>query len=139
LPYQPLDELAGVLSAADLHAVVMGREFVGVVHPCKIYNVLAVSSPFLYVGPKESHIADIARSREVDESVYMAGHGESEFVAQQIVCSLERRPHKNLRVENPEWASDFSREALLPTMIDILERPSVTPTVRAAAISEPSV
>ena len=35
LPYQALDQLSGVLSAADLHVVVMGNRFVGIVHPCK--------------------------------------------------------------------------------------------------------
>jgi colanic acid biosynthesis glycosyl transferase WcaI len=34
LPYQPLAELSASLSAADLHAVVMGNEFAGIVHPC---------------------------------------------------------------------------------------------------------
>jgi hypothetical protein len=44
LPYQPLDQLAGSLSAADLHVVVMGNVFVGLVHPCKIYNILSVAA-----------------------------------------------------------------------------------------------
>ncbi|MGA9131867.1 MAG: glycosyltransferase family 4 protein, partial [Candidatus Sulfotelmatobacter sp.] len=51
LPYQPIEKLAGSLSAADLHVVVMGDKYVGIVHPCKIYNVLAVKKPFLYIGP----------------------------------------------------------------------------------------
>src|SRR3954451_14666343 len=55
LPYQPLEQLAGSLSAADLHVVVMGDPFVGIIHPCKIYNVLAIGSPVLYIGPEESH------------------------------------------------------------------------------------
>ncbi|HET6890938.1 MAG TPA: glycosyltransferase family 4 protein, partial [Pyrinomonadaceae bacterium] len=60
LPYQPLDELSGSLSAADLHTVVMGDAFPGIVHPSKVYNILAIGSPFLYIGPKESHITEIA-------------------------------------------------------------------------------
>jgi hypothetical protein len=60
LPYQPLNELAGLLSAADLHVVVMGDEFVGIVHPSKIYNIMAVGTPALYVGPQPSHITDLA-------------------------------------------------------------------------------
>ena len=44
LPYQPLAELAGSLSAADLHVVVMGDPFVGTIHPCKIYNILTVGA-----------------------------------------------------------------------------------------------
>jgi len=60
LPYQPLDELSNSLSAADLHVVVMGEKFVGIVHPCKVYNILAVGAPALYIGPEPSHVTDIA-------------------------------------------------------------------------------
>ena len=59
LPYQPLDQLAGVLSAADLHLVVMGDPFVGLVHPCKAYNLLRVNAPILYMGPQPSHISEM--------------------------------------------------------------------------------
>src|SRR4030095_8318502 len=59
LPYQPQSELSGVLSAADLHVVVMGEGYQGIVHPCKIYNILTVGLPFLYVGPTESHVGEI--------------------------------------------------------------------------------
>ncbi len=60
LPYQPLNELSGSLSAADLHVVVMGEEFVGIVHPCKVYNIMLVGAPALYIGPEPSHVTDIA-------------------------------------------------------------------------------
>jgi len=59
LPYQPRQDLASSLGAADLQVVVMGNPFVGIIHPCKIYNVLALGAPFLYVGPSESHISDL--------------------------------------------------------------------------------
>ena len=52
-------EVAGSLSAADLHVVVMGEAFVGIVHPCKIYNILAVGAPVLYLGPCPSHVTEI--------------------------------------------------------------------------------
>jgi len=59
-PYQPEERLAASLSAADLHVVVMGDQFVGIVHPSKIYNILALGIPVLYIGPAESHITDLA-------------------------------------------------------------------------------
>ena len=34
---------------ADLHAVVMGDPFVGIIHPCKIYNVLALGTLWLWL------------------------------------------------------------------------------------------
>jgi len=61
LPYQPLNELSASLSAADLHVVVMGDPFVGIVHPCKIYNVLSVAAPVLCIGPERSHLVEIAQ------------------------------------------------------------------------------
>jgi len=59
LPYQPLDQLSASLSAADLQVVVMGEAFVGVIHPCKIYNILGVGAPMLCIGPTPSHLSDI--------------------------------------------------------------------------------
>jgi colanic acid biosynthesis glycosyl transferase WcaI len=61
LPYQPMEKLSGSLSSADLHLVVMGDPFVGIVHPCKIYNILTLGIPFLFIGPEQSHGADLAR------------------------------------------------------------------------------
>ena len=58
LPYQPLGKLSASLSAADMHAVVMGEPFRGIVHPCKVYNILSIGVPLLYVGPAESHVTD---------------------------------------------------------------------------------
>ena len=59
LPYQPLSDLALSLSAADLHVAVMGNAFVGLIHPCKIYNILSVGAPVLYLGPRPSHVSEI--------------------------------------------------------------------------------
>ena len=56
LPYQPMEKLSGSLSAADLHVVVLGEKFVGIVHPSKIYNILNIDVPVLYIGPQpKSH------------------------------------------------------------------------------------
>ena len=41
LSYQPLNQLSASLSAADAHVVAMGNEFVSLIHPCKIYDILA--------------------------------------------------------------------------------------------------
>src|SRR5207247_1769976 len=49
--YQPLEQLSASLSSADLHVVVMGDAFVGVVHPCKVYDIRALNIPYLYIGP----------------------------------------------------------------------------------------
>ena len=69
IPYQPLDQLGASLSSADLHVVVMGNPFVGLVHPCKVYNIRALGLPYLYIGPSESHISEL-------DPTFSAAHGD---------------------------------------------------------------
>jgi glycosyltransferase involved in cell wall biosynthesis len=85
LPYQPLAELRCSLSAADMHCVVLGDSYVGIVHPCKIYNVLNIGTPFLYIGPPESHVQDLIADNRLENSSYRAGHGEDRSIVLQIL------------------------------------------------------
>ncbi len=85
LPYQPLEQLSASLSAADLHVVVMGDAFVGIVHPCKIYNILRLGIPFLYIGPPVSHVTELA------EGIF-ARHGEVDKVAEAITSVFAAVP-----------------------------------------------
>ena len=123
LPYQPLADLSGSLSAADLHVVVMGEQFAGIVHPCKIYNILVVGSPFLYIGPAESHITDIAGESAKANSVFMTRHGDVRGVVEGILEAEARSETRPLRNQTGP-AQMFSRQLLLPTMIDLFERAS---------------
>jgi colanic acid biosynthesis glycosyl transferase WcaI len=119
-PYQPFDKLPASLSAADLHAVVMGDEFVGIVHPSKLYNILAVGSPFLYIGPSATHISEIAAKINGSYSSYTARHGDVETVVNHILKEAERNPEESER-RAPPIVKAFSKETLLPRMIRILE------------------
>src|ERR1017187_3123355 len=120
LPYQPLDQLAGSLSAADLHIVVMGDAFVGLVHPCKIYNILSVAAPVLYIGPHPSHLSELLDALNHDYRCASAGHGEVERVVQQIE-SVRRQTGVAGRQAPPRARRLFSKEALLPKLIGELE------------------
>lgn len=110
LPYQPLNELSNSLSAADLHVVVMGEEFVGIVHPCKVYNILSIGAPVLYIGPEPSHITDIASQHG---RFFMCRHGDADAVVKAIA---EARQH-----ERPRPAMSFSKQTLLSELIDHIE------------------
>ena len=120
LPYQDFARLSDSLSAADLQVVVMGNEFVGIVHPSKVYNILAVGSPVLYIGPKETHISEIAASLNGEYRTYSATHGDVEAVVNHIV---EQASHQSNGLERcvPEIANTFSKQTLLPRMIRLLE------------------
>ena len=110
LPYQPLDELSSSLSAADLHVVVMGEKFVGIVHPCKVYNILAVGGPALYIGPEPSHVTDIASQHG---TFFRARHGEVDAVVAAILEAGQVQTRKPVR--------SFSKQTLLPELIALIE------------------
>jgi hypothetical protein len=110
-----LEKLSASLSAADLHAVVMGEQFKGIVHPCKIYNILSIGVPLLYIGPAESHIMDVIAG--VDEKGYArsAGHGDIDRVAKHILDAASEKPKVSTRAV--AFASRFSQERLLAEMV----------------------
>jgi colanic acid biosynthesis glycosyl transferase WcaI len=116
LPYQPIEKLSGSLSAADLHVVVMGDQYVGIVHPCKIYNVLAVKKPFLYIGPNESHVTDIIGQSEA----YVSEHGDVEGVVENILRAMQNTALDASRGSQVEEL--FSKDRLVLQMISAIER-----------------
>ena len=123
LPYQPLDRLAGSLSAADLHVVVMGEPYVGIVHPCKVYNIRALGMPYLYIGPVESHITELRPD-------YAAGHHDVSLTVAHIVraASLGRAPGQRRPADG---AARQSRDRLLGELMAVLEDVG-TPAAEAA-------
>jgi glycosyltransferase involved in cell wall biosynthesis len=114
LPYQPLSDLASSLSAADLHVVVMGNAFVGLVHPCKIYNVLSIGAPVLYIGPRPSHVSEILDHLEGEQ----VAHGDVEGVLQAIE-RVKSKPGS--RPATAGSTAAFSQQTLLPEMIAEME------------------
>ena len=120
LPYQPLDQLGASLSSADLHVVVMGEPFVGIIHPCKIYNILAIGLPCLIIGPPESHLSDIVREAHLDGGARTVSHGQIET----LVKYLQERAEAGMRTAGPQpstVAARFSKTAQLPRMIEAIE------------------
>lgn len=120
LPYQPFEMLAASLSAADLHVVVMGNDFVGIVHPCKLYNILSIGSPFLYIGPRQSHVTEIAAQSGAGYRTYSARNGDVDGVAACILEAMKVVPGLEQR-RVPQIAATFSRKALLPRLVRLLE------------------
>lgn len=111
LPYQPRSELKYSLSAADLHVVIMGNPFVGIVHPCKIYGILAIGRPFVYIGPRDSHIGDLMTRGNVG---YHVNHGEHQKLTNIITEVRNWSESKKHTVERQEKfiAMEFTRKRL---------------------------
>lgn len=145
LPYQPQENLSGVLSAADLHVVVMGEAFVGIVHPCKIYNILTIGTPFLYLGPRESHMGDLIARLNDPGRAMQSVHGRSGTVSQMISDAAARQNADNrfeaneraVRSAQLDLAASFSKAKLLPKFIKEVEavgsRPGASTTETPAA------
>ena len=121
LPYQPLAQLSASLSAADAHVVVMGDAFVGLVHPCKIYNMLAVGAPVIYIGPQPSHVTEILDGPGAGHPWCSVRHGEGEVLAERI-RQLRLRPTE--RQCPATITAMFAKDVLLPRMIAGLEKPA---------------
>jgi colanic acid biosynthesis glycosyl transferase WcaI len=122
-PYQPLEQLAGSLSAADLQVVILGDPFVGIVHPSKIYNILAVGAPFLYIGPAESHITDLRLFPGIARMGQFVRHGDVDRVvgliaqlASEVISGSTSRPGRPVDLDR------FSQKSLIPSMIELIEK-----------------
>jgi colanic acid biosynthesis glycosyl transferase WcaI len=120
LPYQPLSQLSASLSAADSHVIIMGDAMLGLVHPCKIYNILAVSAPVIYIGPKPSHVTEILDRLGDNYSSIQVAHGEADILANQIQ-DLRRKSTGARRPLPAEVTAPFSKGVLLPNLIFALE------------------
>jgi colanic acid biosynthesis glycosyl transferase WcaI len=65
LPYQPQENLAESLSAADLHLIPLAPGAAGCLVPSKIYGILAAGRPFIAMMEENAEVAQIAREDAV--------------------------------------------------------------------------
>lgn len=121
LPYQPMEELPGSLSAADLHVVVMGDPLVGLVHPSKIYNLLHISAPLLYVGPSCSHVTEILADLGDDQLCAGLHHGDVTGVLEHI-ARVRQAGRRGDPAQFGKIANRFARAVLLPQLVAEIER-----------------
>jgi glycosyltransferase involved in cell wall biosynthesis len=119
LPYQPLAQLSASLSAADAHVVVMGETMLGLVHPCKIYNMLAVAAPVIYIGPQPSHVTEILDRPDANHPWCSVRHGEGEMLAER---TRQLRGRSAERQFPTAITVQFAKDVLLPRLIAGLEK-----------------
>ena len=119
LPYQPYEKLSALLSSADLHVVVMGDAFKGILHPSKIYNILAVGSPFLFIGPGECHVTDLFAGMSKADGAMLANQGESQKVAQMISDFAQRGiPRSRVAIGELDL---FAADAVYARFVNVIE------------------
>jgi hypothetical protein len=112
LPYQPRESLAQSLSAGDLHAVVMGDPFVGIVSPSKIYNILAVGAPVLYIGPTHSHVTELFGAMDHKPNFYAVEHSNVSKLVGHILRAKEQTHSRS----GVRYDAEICKDVLLPQM-----------------------
>jgi hypothetical protein len=98
----------------------MGESFVGVIHPCKIYNILRVGAPVLYLGPAPSHLSEILAGLASQVCTTVA-HGGVDRCAEEIL----RLAAAHARGESERYATasrKFGQPTLLPRLVAELEK-----------------
>jgi hypothetical protein len=100
------------------------------VHPCKLYNILKVGAPLLYIGPPESHVSEVLTQSPDLIEFYDARHGDVALVTEHIVTAAgcQRANRRSTSV----LAEEFSSGILLPAMIAALETTGQPKFVSAA-------
>jgi len=120
LPYQPLDKLSASLSAADAHVVVMGDAMLGLVHPSKIYNILTVGAPVIYIGPEPSHVTEILSGLNSRHPWVGVRHGNAGKLVSEI-HQLRQDSVAHDRRPPTEVETQFSQATLLPRLVSLIE------------------
>lgn len=98
LPYQPLERLGEMLSAADLHLVSMDPGALGLLVPSKTYGVAAAARPSLFLGPAQCEAA-----RFLEEC--RGGEVIEELTGARLATSIEAW------VDDPERRERAGRQA----------------------------
>ncbi len=124
LPYEPLENIANSLSAADLHVVSVGEKAVGIVHPCKVYGAMAVGRPILLLGPEECHVTDIFKLGDIGWHVRHGDIDGAEAVLRRIIASEPRELIEKGRRARDILHSHFARTTLCDRFCDVVERRS---------------
>lgn len=125
LPYQPREKLSASLGAAHLHIVVMGDQFVGIVHPCKIYNILGLGLPFLYLGPSSSHIADLIQRLNQPTYCRWAPLGDVDAARQEILNAVSLGPLASLAASQ-QIASHYGQAVSCQRWLALVEQIGLT-------------
>jgi hypothetical protein len=91
----------------------------GLVHPCKIYNILAVGAPVIYIGPQPSHVTEILERPGANHPWCSLRHGEGEILAERIRqwsrSAMERKCPATI-------TALFAKDVLLSRLIAGLEK-----------------
>ncbi len=121
LPFQPRENIHNSLGSSDIQVVILGNGQVGYTHPNKVYGAMYIGKPILYIGPMESHVADLLNDLEGNISVQ---HGQSKILADKIelffsknLDEINRIGENNLTYANNNFHPDVLKQKMIDAII----------------------
>lgn len=82
LPYQPVDQLRGLMESGDVHLISMADDAAGLLVPSKLYTALAVRRPCIFIGPSYCEAARVITDFKAGAVI---PHSEPEMLVQVIL------------------------------------------------------
>jgi hypothetical protein len=82
-------------------------------HSCKIYNILAVGAPVIYIGQQPSHVSEILDCLGDGHPWAAVAHGEVEMLVRHI-RELQAQTTGGSRPDPDQVAATFAKGILLP-------------------------
>jgi colanic acid biosynthesis glycosyl transferase WcaI len=124
-PFRPVEQVAHVMTAGDLHIVTVKRGLEGVVVPSKLYSTLAAGRPILVVAPPESDAARIV----VESDCGVAADPDDPAAVAAAIKELRAQPARLAEMGRRarETAAKYARVDELQRFVAIVEdaaRPS---------------
>ena len=124
-PFRPVEQVAHVMMAGDLHIVTVKRGLEGVVVPSKLYSTLAAGRPILVVAPPESDAARIV----VESGCGVAADPDDPAAVAAAIKELRAQPARLAEMGRRarETAAKYARVDELQRFVAIVEdaaRPS---------------
>jgi colanic acid biosynthesis glycosyl transferase WcaI len=121
LPFQPRENIHNSLGSSDIQVVILGNGQVGYTHPNKVYGAMYIGKPILYIGPKESHVADLLSDLKGNISVQ---HGESKILANKIELLFSKNwdeinsiGQNNLNYANNNFHPDVLKQKMIDAIV----------------------
>jgi colanic acid biosynthesis glycosyl transferase WcaI len=118
-PFRPVEQIAHVMMAGDLHIITVKRGLQGVVVPSKLYSTLAAGRPILVVAPLESDAARIV----VESGCGVAADPDDPAAVATAIRELRAQPARLAEMGRRagETAAKYARVDELNRFVAIVE------------------
>ena len=106
------------MGEADLNVVAMGEAFVGLVHPCKVYNLLSLGLPWVGLGPRKCHLVDLWKEVGDQAGCEVVPGGDSAALARLIQARASRPKADPARLK--KVGENYRESVLAPKLARII-------------------